>query len=189
MTREEKTNDLLNFAQYMDEVEDDFAEINKVKKEIENKKGGAYSLWGRFLSFLSRGCFLYSFLSIYVSICLKIRHQNIAELSLFEGGFCKVLMPIPFIFVLTLILAGLFLYWSKIETKKQIQEIKLLETLKAKFNDLFQNIKEQYDGYENPPVSLEYSNPYFLLDLIDYIENSNNDISINDAITIISKKN
>lgn len=188
MTREEKTNDLLDFAQYMDEVENDFTEISKVKKQIEAKKSGAYSLWGRFLSFLSRGCFLYSVLSIYASVCLKIRHQAITDLILFERRFCKILMPIPFIFALTLILSVLFLYWARIETQKQVKEIKLLETLKARCNDLFQNIKEQYDGYENPPVSLEYSNPYFLLDVIALIEDSNDDISINDAIATVAKK-
>ena len=186
MLKEEKTKKLLDFAQYMDEVEDDFAEISKVKKEIENKKGGAYSIWSNFLQAIARGMLLYSVLSVYASFAFGIKYQNISEVTKIDKMVSIVLNPIPFIFILTLILSGIFFYWASKERKNEINANKELRVLEARNKDLFSNIKEQYDGYENPPVAFQYSNPYFLLDVISYLEDSEEELSIDEAISRVT---
>lgn len=189
MLKEEQTKKLLDFAQYMDEVEDDFAEIRKVKKEIENKKGGAYSLWSRFLQTVARGLLLYSVLSVYVSFAFSIKYQSVAEATNLDKVFLIAFNPIPYVFVLALILSSVFFYWASKERKNQINANKELRVLEARNKDLFSNIKEQYDGYENPPVAFQYSNPYFLLDVIDTLENSEEEISIDEAISLVTGNN
>ena len=189
MSKEEQTKKLLDFAQYMDEVEDDFAEIGKVKKEIECKKGDAYSLWGNFLRTVARGLLLYALLSVYVSIAFNMKYQNVADATLFDAIFKIVFNPIPYVFILALVLSGIFFYWAFKESKNQINANKDLRVLESRNKDLFSNIKEQYDGYENPPVAFKYSNPYFILDIIDEIENSEKEISIDEAISRIAENN
>lgn len=187
MKKEEAVKSLLDFADYMVEVEDDFAKINEAGKEVRRKSFSANSVWTYLLSFLSKLSFIYTILSIWSLILCGIKNiQNMSEL---ESIAMKILNPFPLAFIVSFLLGSLWFYFFINESKRNVSAENKYLKAKSEMEDIYSKIIEQYNGYENPPVSIEYSNPYFLLDVVEILENSKTEIPLSEAIAIAEKNN
>lgn len=188
MKKEEIVKSLLDFADHMCAVEDEFKKMRENSDEVLSKSAAANSIWKDILSFISKIFFVLTGLSIWITVLAKIKGMSLNNLSGAELFVKNICCPFPMAFIAFFGMACLFTFFSFREQKSLLKAEKEFFVARSKINAAFEEIKEKYSEYENPPVPLEFSNPYFVLDMVEIIENSEEDISITEAISMLRKK-
>ena len=185
MKKEEIVRSLLDFADHMCAVEDDFRNLREKRDDLLSKSLAANSLWKGFLSVLSRLFFVSAGISAWIVFLCKVRGLNAGNMDKAANIVKNIFCPFPMAFLVFFAAACLFAFFGIKERNASIKAEKDYRKIKNEVEKTYSDIQEQYNGYENPPVPIEYSNPYFVLDIVDVIENSEEDISVSEAIGIV----
>lgn len=184
MTKSETIKDLTLFAEHMNSASDYFSEMFEVTRKLSKEKGRAYSCWPALLIFLSWGFGLYALMGVFYTVYPMI--SGIPVEQYFADEWARYLkdfiLPFPLMPVVALIMSVFFVLQGKREAKEVANDkLEFNKTLRHQVL-LRESIKEIYDDYENPPVGFEYCDPMLISNVIKTIENSENDITIADAI-------
>ena len=158
MKKSKFIEELVRLKDYTEDYSEDYDNYVECGRKLKKNKAKSSRNWSNVLYCLSVFSRFYVFFSLLVWLFGNAGHK-----SLFLPFGYKTI-------VLTIILSGFFMFFSRVEKKKFFKRIEKYNILTYKRNETYNFLREKYDNFQNPIVSFKFSSPNMLNAIIEKTE-------------------